>query len=263
MRPSHHLCSLVLSIPRSSATISHRPSHDSYSVSPSRKRSKSPAASVPLSSPISGALSYARANLLPSPKRIRSPESATVLEVSSVEGSESSRYMGTELVMIDDVLRCDGIDIDPENQQRLDECNLTAEALRDKGLMLEFHQEERAVEVTYETLGDLVQRFHDHTEEILVHRVQAIESVKKDQGHRIVATGQQSADMLERIRDLERDNRRLRDMIDVASQRVGQSQRRELRVQRETRQVWRFRFYDRKRIASLEAYTRRHLGYCS
>ncbi|GKE68769.1 hypothetical protein Tco_1526841, partial [Tanacetum coccineum] len=35
-------------------------------------------------------------------------------------------------------------------------------------------QEEGAVEVTYETLGDLVQRFHDHTEEILVHRVQAI-----------------------------------------------------------------------------------------
>ncbi|GKC82393.1 hypothetical protein Tco_1138110 [Tanacetum coccineum] len=34
-----------------------------------------------------------------------------------------------------------------------------------------------AIEVTYETLGDLVQRFHDHIEEIPVHRVQAIESV--------------------------------------------------------------------------------------
>ncbi|GKF84603.1 hypothetical protein Tco_0249501 [Tanacetum coccineum] len=59
--------------------------------------------------------------------------------------------------------------------------------------------QEGAVEVTYETLGDLVQRFHDHTEEIPVHRVQVIESVQRDQGHRIVATGQQSADMLERI----------------------------------------------------------------
>ncbi|GJS43927.1 hypothetical protein Tco_0568970, partial [Tanacetum coccineum] len=38
-------------------------------------------------------------------------------------------------------------------------------------------QEEGAVEVTYETLGDLVQRFHDHTVEILVHRVQAIKSI--------------------------------------------------------------------------------------
>ncbi|GJU48855.1 putative reverse transcriptase domain-containing protein [Tanacetum coccineum] len=55
-------------------------------------------------------------------------------------------------------------------------------------------------------------------EEIPVHRVQAIESVQRDQGHRIVATGQQSADMLEKIRELERDNIRLKDMMDVARQ---------------------------------------------
>ncbi|GKF79202.1 hypothetical protein Tco_0234770, partial [Tanacetum coccineum] len=43
-------------------------------------RSRSPVASVPLSSPTLGALSYARANLLPSPKRIRRCESTTDLE---------------------------------------------------------------------------------------------------------------------------------------------------------------------------------------
>ncbi|GKE16843.1 hypothetical protein Tco_1424420, partial [Tanacetum coccineum] len=91
-------------------------------------------------------------------------------------------------------------------------------------------QEEGVVEVTYETLGDLVQRFHDHIKEILVYRVQAIESVQKDQGHRI---------------------------------RVTQSQRRELRVQREMRQIRPYRFYDRMRIARLEACARRHLGYRS
>nr|GEW30763.1 hypothetical protein [Tanacetum cinerariifolium] len=80
MRPGHHLCSLVLSIPHSSAAIIDRPSHDSSSTSPSRKRSRSPAASVPLSSPILRALSYARADLLPSPKRIMSSEFATDLE---------------------------------------------------------------------------------------------------------------------------------------------------------------------------------------
>ncbi|GKC81130.1 putative reverse transcriptase domain-containing protein [Tanacetum coccineum] len=51
-----------------------------------------------------------------------------------------------------------------------------------------------AAEVTYETLGDLVQRFHDHTVAILVHHVQAIESIQREQGHRIMATGQKSAD---------------------------------------------------------------------
>ncbi|GKG17724.1 hypothetical protein Tco_0372022, partial [Tanacetum coccineum] len=33
---------------------------------------------------------------------------------------------------------------------------------------------EGAVEVTYETLGDLVQRFHDHTQAIPVYRIQTI-----------------------------------------------------------------------------------------
>ncbi|GJR29909.1 putative reverse transcriptase domain-containing protein [Tanacetum coccineum] len=56
-----------------------------------------------------------------------------------------------------------------------------------------------AVEVTYETLGDLVPRFHDHTEEIPVRRVHAIEGVHRDQGHKIVATGQQSNVLSERI----------------------------------------------------------------
>ncbi|GKD68023.1 hypothetical protein Tco_1322113 [Tanacetum coccineum] len=208
MRPSHHVCSLV------SAAISDRPSHDSFSASPSRKRSRSPTASVPLSSPIPRALSSVRADILPSHKRIKSPESATDLEVSLAEGSEPSRYKGTELEMDDDVKRSDGIDIDLEIQAKIDECIAYADALRDRGIDARFiieavdreeikmgarglvevrvdrvthpviaddipepAQEERVVEVTYKTLGDLVQRFHDHTEEIPVHRVQAIKSV--------------------------------------------------------------------------------------
>ncbi|GKB75869.1 hypothetical protein Tco_0942764 [Tanacetum coccineum] len=264
MRPSHHLCSLVLSIHRSSTAISDRPSHDSSYASPSRKRSRSHVASVSLSSPTLGALSYARADLLPSPKRIRSSETATDLEGCSEDSFEP--YMDV------DVVRSDGIDIDPEIQAEIEECIAYADALRDRGIdarvvveavdreeietdvrgpvevrvdrvthpvvadnILEPAQE-GAVEVTYETLGDLVQRFYDHTEVIPVHRVQAIKSVQMDQGHRIVATGQQSVDMLKRIRELERDNMRLRDMMDVASQRIARSQRRELRVQKEMRQ---------------------------
>ncbi|GKA51291.1 hypothetical protein Tco_0744487 [Tanacetum coccineum] len=134
MRPSHHLCSLVPSVPRSSVSIFDRPSHDSSSASPSCKRSRSPVVFVPLSSPISGVFSYARTGLLPSPKRIRSPESATDLEVSSAEGSEPSRYKGTELEMDDDVKRSDGIDIDLKIQAEIDECIAYADALRDKGV---------------------------------------------------------------------------------------------------------------------------------
>ncbi|GKC10777.1 hypothetical protein Tco_1007559, partial [Tanacetum coccineum] len=77
-----------------------------------------------------------------------------------------------------------------------------------------------AVKVTYETLGGLVQRFRDHTMKIPAHQIQVIESVQRDQGHRIVATSQQSATMSERIGTLERDNVRLRGILDVERQRV-------------------------------------------
>ncbi|GJY54308.1 putative reverse transcriptase domain-containing protein [Tanacetum coccineum] len=212
-RSSHHLCSLVLSVHRSSA-IFERPSHDSSSASLSRKRSRSLVASVPLSSPTLGALSYACADLLPSSKRIRSPETAMDLK-----GCSEDR---TDLEIDVDVERSDGIEIDPEVQAEIDKCITYTDALRDRRIDArvivdaidreEFETgmrglvevrvdrvthpvvaddipkpaQEGAVEVTYETLGDLVQRFHDHTEEILVCRVQ-----------------------------LERDNRRLRDIVDV------------------------------------------------
>ncbi|GJU20132.1 hypothetical protein Tco_1153474 [Tanacetum coccineum] len=259
MRPSHHLCSLVQSVHRSSA-ISERPSHDSSSTSLSRKRSRSPDASVSLSSPTLGALSYERADLLPSPKRIRSPETATDLEGCledsfepyvpkearlgvdfKDESSEPSRSRGTDLEMDVDVERSDGIEINPEVQAEIDKCFAYTDALRYRGIdarvvvkdiVLEEIEmgvrgpvedrvdrvthpvvaddipkpaQEGAIEVTYETLGDLVQRFHDHTEEIL------------------------------RIGELERDNRRLRDIVDVKSQRVTRFRRSELRVQRELR----------------------------
>ncbi|GJZ44712.1 hypothetical protein Tco_0591967, partial [Tanacetum coccineum] len=108
MRPSHHLCSLVPSVPCSSVAISDRPSHDSSSASPSRKRSIS--------------------------MLHLSPESATDLEVSSAEGSEPSRYKGTELEMDDDVERSDEIDIDPEIQAEIDEYIAYVDALRDRGI---------------------------------------------------------------------------------------------------------------------------------
>ncbi|GKD11627.1 hypothetical protein Tco_1196034, partial [Tanacetum coccineum] len=48
----------------------------STSAGPSRKRHRSPMTSVPVLPPVSGALSHVRADLIPSPKRIRSLETA-------------------------------------------------------------------------------------------------------------------------------------------------------------------------------------------
>ncbi|GJT42123.1 putative reverse transcriptase domain-containing protein [Tanacetum coccineum] len=246
-RSSHQLCLLVPSIPHSPTAISERPSHSS-SAGPSYKRSRSLTTSVLVPSPIPGKLSYVRANLLPPHKRIRSPESVMDLEDCSDESSELSVPRKTGLRVDIDVGGSDEPhsehDIDPEVQAEIDECIAYADALRAEEIdarvvvetvarvevetsargMVEVRvdrvthlvvsddipkpTQEGAVEVTYETLGDLVQRFHDHTVEIPVHRVQ-----------------------------LERDTTRLRDMMDVASQRVTRFQHRELRDQREMRQI--------------------------
>ncbi|GJR70682.1 hypothetical protein Tco_0016747 [Tanacetum coccineum] len=77
--------------------------------------------------------------------------------------------------------------------------------------------QEGAVEATYETLGDLVQRFHDHTQAILVYHIQAIEGVQREQRHRIVGVELAVIALTERIAELERDKRRLRGTASVES----------------------------------------------
>ncbi|GJT67485.1 hypothetical protein Tco_1018965 [Tanacetum coccineum] len=205
------------------------PTHGTPFTETTLSTQRSPTASASLSSPTLGALSYARADLLPSPKRIRSPEIATDLEGCSKDSFEP--YVPREAGL--------GVDFKDESfkpsrsrGEEIDECIAYADALRDRRIdarvVVEAIDQEEigtgvrgpvevrvdrvthpvvaddipeptqegAVKVKYETLGDLVQRFHDHTEEILVHH---------------------------RIRELEWDNTRPRDMMDVASQRVAQS----------------------------------------
>nr|GFA85564.1 hypothetical protein [Tanacetum cinerariifolium] len=70
--------------------------------------------------------------------------------------------------------------------------------------------QEGVAEVTYETLGDLVQRFHDHTQAIPVHRIQTTEGIEREQRRRIVRVESAVIALTERVAELERDNQRLR-----------------------------------------------------
>nr|GFC12217.1 hypothetical protein [Tanacetum cinerariifolium] len=107
--------------------------------------------------------------------------------------------------------------------------------------------QEGAAEVTYEKLGDLVQRFHDHTQAIPVYRIQTTEGIQREQGRRIVGVKSAVIALTERVAKLERDNQRLRGTASVESQRVDRLQRGMSRMQREMRQMRRFRFYDRNK----------------
>ncbi|GJW53925.1 hypothetical protein Tco_0098010 [Tanacetum coccineum] len=88
-----------------------------------------------------------------------------------------------------------------------------------------------------------------------------IEDVQREQGCRIVGVESAVTALIERIAELERDNRKLRGTVSVKGQRVDRLQRGMSRMQRELRQIRRLRFYDRVRVAKLEACARKHMGY--
>ncbi|GKC69037.1 hypothetical protein Tco_1114920 [Tanacetum coccineum] len=250
-RSSHRLCSLISNVHHLS-TIFERPSLDYSSASRSRKRSKSLVASIPLSSPTLGALYYACADLLPSPKRIRSPAIATDLEDCSEdsfepfvpkevglgvdfedESPELSRSRGADLVMDVDVVRTNGIEINPEIQAEINECFAYADALRDRWIDARIIVEavdreesetgtrgpieEGAVEVMYETFGDLVQRFYDHTKAIPVYHVQVIEGAQRERLRGITSVESQRVDRLQRGMALcnEQSDRRMAEALRV------------------------------------------------
>ncbi|GKB16243.1 putative reverse transcriptase domain-containing protein [Tanacetum coccineum] len=250
-----------------SPIIPHHSSPDlsSTSAGPSRKRRRSPTTFVPALSPVSKALSLVRADLIPLAKRVKDFGYLTDVEV---DPREISLRDDDIIVRVSDEPNLEQ-DIDPEIQAEIDECIAYAYALRDRGIdarvvveavdqdetetgvrgLVEVRVErvthpampedipepaqEGAVEVTYKTLGDLVQRFHDHTQAIPVHRIHAIEGVQREQGHIIVRVESAVTALTERVAELERDNRRLRGTVSVESQRVDRLQRGMSRMQRE------------------------------
>ncbi|GJS12963.1 hypothetical protein Tco_0407435 [Tanacetum coccineum] len=182
------------------------------SAGTSCKRLRSPMTSVPALSPVSGALSPVRADLIPSPKRVK------------------DRYSG----------KCREQDIGPRFKAEIDECIAYADALRDRGIDARV-----VVEALIEIRTETGVRGPDDSK----------------QGHRIVGVESAVIALTERIAELERDNRRLRDTVSVESQRVDRLQRGMSRMQRELRQMRRLRFYDRVRVGRLEACARKHMGY--
>nr|GEV31378.1 hypothetical protein [Tanacetum cinerariifolium] len=161
------------------------------SARPSRKSCRSHTSSVLVLSPVHGALSPVRADLSPPPKRIRDSDSVIDLEISLKDGYEPHVPRETELgVDVKDIYEpYTEPDIDSDIQAYIDEYIEFDDEFRARGtdvrVMVETTVEEDvldyvtgdgAVEVTYETLGDLVQRFHDHVVEIPVHRIQVTES---------------------------------------------------------------------------------------
>ncbi|GJT33735.1 hypothetical protein Tco_0924154 [Tanacetum coccineum] len=210
-------------------------SPDASFAGQSGKRRRSPAASVPLALPVPGALSPVRADLLPPRKRIRGSVSMTNYEEYNARVEVDTRLD-----------REDEDDEEAESSHREDFPDLvSADASR---------------EVMQIGLDVVMQELYDHMVDIPVRRIMVIESVQRDQGHRMMATSQQSAAMSERIGTLERGNMRLRAMLCIKRERIDSPRRHMAYTQEELRQIRRFRYYCRVRFGRLETYARRHLA---
>ncbi|GJT90719.1 reverse transcriptase domain-containing protein [Tanacetum coccineum] len=245
----------------------------------SRKRCRSPTLSVPVASPVPGALSPVRTDLLLPCKRIRYSDSETDFQVSSEEGYVLyvPREIGLGVDVEDSYEPYNEPDIDPDVQANINACIAFSDDIAARGTdvrveigtaakeeaessargtieievdrvthpvisddivehvredFLELVSANESLEVMQRGLDVVMQELYDHMVEISVHRVRVIES---------------------------RDNRRLRGMLDVERQRVNHLRRSMSYVQKDLRQIRRFRFYDRVRFGRLETYARRHL----
>ncbi|GKB61909.1 hypothetical protein Tco_0918095 [Tanacetum coccineum] len=176
------------------------PDLPSTSARPSRKRRRSPMTYVHVLPPVSGTLSPVRANLIPSPKRAEIEECFAY--------ADALRDMGIDARVV-----VEAVDREESETGARGPVEVRVERVTHPAMPEDIPEpaQEGVVEVAYETLGDLVQRFHDHTEAIPIHRIQ-----------------------------LERDNRRLRGTASVERQRVDRLQRDMSRMQRQLRQIWQF-----------------------
>nr|GEV12423.1 copia protein [Tanacetum cinerariifolium] len=136
-------------------------------------------------------LSPTRADLLTPPKRIRSFDYATDLEDCSDESSKSSAEID-ECIAYVDALRAEGIDA---------KVVVETVAREEAETSLRGLVEVRVDRVMHPAVSDDIP---GPTQEGVIER------------HKIIATGQQSTVMSERINELERDNTRLRGTLDVA-----------------------------------------------
>nr|GEX26907.1 zinc finger, CCHC-type [Tanacetum cinerariifolium] len=206
------------SLSRHSLSDHSSPDLQSTYAGPSHKRRRSPMTSVPALPPVYGALSPVRADLIPSPKRVRDSGYLADVEVDPRE----TDLRDDDMVTVSDEPHLEQ-DIDPEIQAEIDECFFYADALRDRGIDARVVVEDVDRDESETGTRGPVERFHDHTEAIPVLRIQVIEGVQREQGRRIVRVESAVTVLTERIAELEKDNRRLRGPLSVESRELTDS----------------------------------------
>nr|GEW70768.1 hypothetical protein [Tanacetum cinerariifolium] len=195
----------------------------STSARPSHKRCRSYMISVPALAPVSRALSLVRADLIPSPKRVRDSGYLADVEVCPRETSLKDDVIsrGSDEPHLEQ-------DIDPEIQAEIDECFAYVDALRDSGIDTRVVVE--AIdrdEIETDVRGPFEVRVERITHLAMPEDIPepAQEGAVEGAGTWIIGVDSTVTALTERVAKLERDNKRLRGTASVESQRVDRLQR--------------------------------------
>ncbi|GJW21059.1 hypothetical protein Tco_0031681 [Tanacetum coccineum] len=245
-------------------------------VEPSRKRCRSPTATVTSYIHASGALAPSCVDLLPPYKRFRdsiSPEDNVEEDIDAdvLAGIEAdattvvvTTYMdvgagvnvgiGMEVnvgVDVEDEVEGEGESSDRGTMEvRVD----VVDGIDIPDGMLMPDTVERL-----EQVEEVIQDTYRHVMEIPLQRVEDIEMGQRElEARSLIASGERVG-LLDRVVSLERSNTRLRGTLRMASARVDRFRRRMSFMAGEIRQICRFRYYDRMRFRRLETFVARHL----
>ncbi|GJY27418.1 hypothetical protein Tco_0402144 [Tanacetum coccineum] len=245
----------------SSGDSSERPLHSSsHSAAPSRKRCRSPADSVPSSTPVMGSLAPTRADLLPPRKRFRDSYSseASMEEATKVDTTETEDDMELSIGDGDDVK--DRVEIDPRDV-RDDAEEYEVETSAGDTVVLGIDPmsasivKEEIVEPAREDsfdssgtrdgivrsfegmpidLDDAVRDFYHHISEVHIDRIVGIETVHRQlEADQVIASGEK-ARMVERIGSLRLENLKVHSMLGIERERMDSLRLHMSRSQEET-----------------------------
>nr|GEV53728.1 hypothetical protein [Tanacetum cinerariifolium] len=205
---------------------------------PSRKRCRSPAATVTSSIHALGALVPSRSNLLLLRKRFRdsiSPEDSVEEDVDAdVLANIEAGAMAVVVAADRDV----GVRVDAGIGMKVDVGVDVAKRLRARS-------------------SPVIEDIYGHVMEIPLQRVKDIKTGQRELEARSLITSGERADLLDRVASLERINARLRGTLRMASARVDRLRRYMRFMVGELRQIRRFRYYDKIRFRRLETFIAR------
>ncbi|GKB93488.1 hypothetical protein Tco_0979625, partial [Tanacetum coccineum] len=180
-------------------------------------------------------LHYHRADLIPSPKRVKDSGYLADVEVDPREIS----LRDDAIVRVSNEPHLEQ-DIDPEIQAEIDECIAYADALRDRGIdarvvveVVDQDETETGVKgpVEVKLRGSMITRLSQS----IVYRL--LKGVQREQGHRIVGVESTVTALTKRVAELEWITGELRGTVSVESSRLTNSKRDKSRMQRELRQT--------------------------